>query len=68
MKTITFLLISSFILYPSSFVGASTTIDTNNAYAYGANIGWCNAFADGTNGAVIGQFYCTGYIYSANVG
>jgi hypothetical protein len=47
---------------------ASSTLDTNNAYAYGANIGWVNAFADGTNGAVIGQFYCTGYIYSANVG
>jgi hypothetical protein len=47
-------------------VHAATTIDTNNAY--GANIGWVNAFADGTNGAVIGQFYCTGYIYSTNVG
>jgi hypothetical protein len=47
---------------------ASTTIDANNPYAYGANIGWVNAFADGTNGAVMGQFYCSGYIYSANVG
>src|SRR5579862_6364847 len=47
---------------------ASTTIDTNNPYAYGANIGWINAFADGTNGAVIGQFFCTGFLYSANVG
>ena len=48
---------------------ATSTIDTNNAYAYGANIGWIDARADGgTNGAVIGQFYCTGYIYSANVG
>jgi hypothetical protein len=43
--------------------GASSTIDTNNAYAYGANIGWVNARADGgTNGAVIGEFYCSGYI------
>jgi hypothetical protein len=48
---------------------ASSTIDTNNASAFGANIGWINARADGgTNGAVMGQFYCTGYIYSANVG
>jgi len=52
----------------AAWAKAATTIDTNNAYAYGANIGWINAFADGTNGAVIGQFYCTGYIYSANVG
>jgi hypothetical protein len=69
MKLITVLLLSSFILVgPLVSVRASTTIDTNNAYAYGANIGWVNAFADGTNGAVLGQFYCTGYIYSANVG
>jgi hypothetical protein len=48
---------------------AASTIDTNNAFAYGANIGWINARADGgTNGAVIGEFYCSGYIYSANVG
>jgi hypothetical protein len=69
MKPIAILLLSSFILIGSlASVHASTTIDTNNAYAYGANIGWVNAFADGTNGAVMGQFYCTGYIYSANVG
>ena len=69
MKPITVLLLSSCILIGSlASVRASTTIDTNNAYAYGANIGWVNAFADGTNGAVMGQFYCTGYIYSANVG
>jgi hypothetical protein len=52
----------------ASPVHASTTIDTNNAYAYGANMGWVNAFSDGTNGAVMGQFYCTGYVYSADVG
>lgn len=47
----------------------TSTIDTNNPYAYGANIGWINARADsGTNGAVIGEFYCSGYIYSANCG
>src|ERR1035437_9117163 len=69
MKHITVLLLSSVILVGSlASVPAATTIDTNNAYAYGANIGWVKAFADGTNGAVIGQFYCKGYIYSANVG
>lgn len=48
---------------------ASSTIDSTNSFAYGANIGWVNAFADGgTNGAVIGEFYCSGYIYAANVG
>ena len=67
---ITLVFLSSVFCLLSSAVAvlASTTIDTNNAYAYGANIGWVNAFADGTNGAVMGQFYCMGYIYSANVG
>jgi hypothetical protein len=67
MKAITLTIIVLFG-WAASQLRAATTIDTNNAYAYGANIGWVNAFADGTNGAVIGQFYCTGYIYSANVG
>jgi len=47
---------------------AVTTIDSGNAYAYGANFGWLNAHADGSDGAVIGQFVCLGNIYSANTG
>lgn len=47
---------------------AGTTIDHLNAYAYGQNIGWLNGYADGTNGAVMGQWYCTGYLYSPNFG
>ena len=54
------------ILTISSMV--ATTIDPANKYAYGANIGWINAEADTTNGAVIGQAFCTGYMYGANVG
>jgi hypothetical protein len=69
MKRIAILLLSSFILHPLSLSFAASTINTNNPYAYAANIGWINGRADdGTNGAVIGQFYCTGYLYAANVG
>lgn len=46
----------------------ATTIDSTNRYAYGANVGWLDAVANTNNGAVIGQFYCSGDIYSANVG
>jgi len=49
-------------------IQAATTIDPANPYGYGANIGWVNAEADSTNGAVIGQAVCSGYIYSANCG
>jgi hypothetical protein len=49
---------------------AATTInpETNKSFGYGANIGWLNAYADDTNGAVIGDYICSGYIYSANCG
>jgi hypothetical protein len=47
---------------------ATTTIDPVNKYAYGANLGWMNWYADGANGAVIGDYVCAGYLYTANVG
>ena len=62
------ILVSSFILLPSSFLFAATTIDAANKYAYGANVGWINGYADGANGAVIGEYVCSGYLYAANVG
>ena len=47
---------------------AASTINNGNQYAYGANVGWVNARGDITNGAVIGEFVCSGYLYGANVG
>lgn len=47
---------------------AATTIDPFNKYAYGANIGWINAEGDIANGAIIGQAFCSGHMYSANCG
>jgi hypothetical protein len=61
-------LVSAFILQPSALLEAATTINPVNKYAYGANLGWLNAYADGANGAVIGEYVCSGYIYAANVG
>jgi hypothetical protein len=47
---------------------ATTSINSTNHYAYGANIGWMDWRGDVTNGAVIGEYVCSGYIYAANVG
>ena len=48
---------------------ASSTINATNRYAYGANVAWMDWRGDdGTNGAVIGEFVCSGYIYGANIG
>ena len=47
---------------------ASSNIDPEHSSAYGANMGWIEARGDGTNGAVVGTYYCTGYVWSANCG
>lgn len=47
---------------------AGSTINAANRHAYGANVGWLDARADGTNGAVIGQHFCSGSLWGANVG
>lgn len=47
---------------------ADSTISLVHRHAYGANAGWVDARGDVTNGAVIGQAYCTGYLYGANIG
>ena len=47
---------------------ANTTIDPAHNMAYAGNVGWVNFSGNTTHGAVIGQAFCSGYIYSANCG
>jgi len=49
-------------------VRAASTVDAANRYAYGADFGWVDARADTANGAVIGAYVCSVYLYAANVG
>jgi len=58
----------AFSIFLATSIQAATTIDPSNPYGYGANTGWINAEADTVHGAVIGQAFCSGYIYSANGG
>ena len=53
---------SSFFILHSSFVQAGTTMDATNRYAYAANLGWVDWVADTNNGAVIGEYVCSGYL------
>jgi hypothetical protein len=52
----------------ASVASADTSINTTNHYAYGANVGWIETRGDVTNGAVIGEYVCSGYLYGANIG
>lgn len=65
--TLTVIALSA-INYQLSTSLAATTIDSANKYAFGANIGWMDWRGDTNNGAVIGEYVCSGYIYSANCG
>jgi hypothetical protein len=57
-----------FVILHSPCLRAATTIDVANHYAYAANLGWLDWRGDTANGAVIGDYVCSGSIYSANVG
>ena len=61
-------LLLAYSIQPSALLTAATTIDPANHYAYGANLGWLDARDDTANGAVIGDYVCSGCLYSANVG
>ena len=41
---------------------AATTINTANKFSYAANFGWMDWTGDGTSGAVIGAFVCSGSV------
>src|ERR1044071_159720 len=58
------------ILLTASLAAApgATTINGVNKYSYGANLGWMDWRGDTNNGAVIGEYVCSGYLYAANVG
>jgi len=47
---------------------AATSINAVNKRAYGANVGWIDFRGNTNNGAVIGEFVCSGFLYGANVG
>jgi hypothetical protein len=55
-------------LFLSLFVRGQSTINSADRFAYAANAGWIDSRADGANGARIGEFICSGYLYGANVG
>ena len=61
-------LVVSLWMLMGSLAWAETTINETNHYAYGANIGWTEMRGDLTNGVVMGQYACTGFVWSANCG
>jgi len=61
-------LIAILLLAEAVALAEYSNVDYLDKEAFGANIGWIDAYADGTNGVVIGTNVCSGYLYSANIG
>lgn len=68
MKRVSFLFSVCLLAAWSHPAAAATTINATHRDAYGANVGWLNFRGDVANGAAIGLFYSTGYVWSANCG
>src|SRR3981081_1986750 len=62
------LLLSLSLLAPPLVANATSTINSTNAYAWAANLGWTNGRPSAADGVVISEFVCSGYIYGANFG
>lgn len=52
----------------AAVTAGATTINPTHRYAYGANVGWMDARGDVAHGAVVGPHFCSGSVWSANVG
>lgn len=61
-------LATALILAGASASFAAATINPGNRFAYAANLGWMDWRGDTNNGAVIGEYVCSGYMWAANVG
>jgi len=53
---------------PWQVLAASSNVNADSAYAWAPNAGWLNWRGDVVNGVEVGQFICSGSIYSANLG
>ena len=67
MKTNTALILAT-LLALTARVGAQSTINSTNKYAYGANTGWMDFRSSPTYGVAVGEVYLSGKIYAANFG
>ncbi len=68
MKAFMRLVVTSFCWFGLTANVPATTINPVNRHGYGANIGWLNFRGDVANGAKIGLYFSTGYVWSANTG
>jgi hypothetical protein len=51
-----------------ALAATNSTINASKKWAWSSSIGWINCKSDSTNGMVVGQYVCSGYMYSPTEG
>lgn len=63
-----FSVFTSLAVLATSHLHADSTIDPAAALAWASNVGWTNWRPSGADGAVIGEYVCSGSVFCANIG
>ncbi|MBA4387187.1 MAG: hypothetical protein C0404_04340 [Verrucomicrobia bacterium] len=58
--------VAAFVMAPS--LTADTTVNSTNRWAWSSGASWLDCRVDTTNGMVVGQYYCGGYMYGGSAG
>jgi len=61
-------LIAGLLVVMTSCLTASSTISTQQRWSWSSGAGWMNWRTSSTNGVVVGQYSCSGWIYSSSCG
>ncbi|MDD4869109.1 MAG: hypothetical protein PHR77_01015 [Kiritimatiellae bacterium] len=52
----------------SSFAATNSTINSTQKWTWSSSVGWLNCKSDSTSGVVVGQYFCSGFMYNSSVG
>jgi hypothetical protein len=67
-RLIIFLAAAAASIFSIQDSASGTTFGAGDQHSWGGNVGWLGWAAGGTQGAAIGEYVCSGYLYGANIG
>ena len=52
----------------TALASTNSTINSTRKWAWSSSVGWINCKSDATNGMIVGQYVCSGFMYSPTAG
>jgi len=69
MRTVAaIMLVAAFACTVFAITNSTISLTTSNKWAWSSSVGWINCRNDDTNGIIIGQYVCAGFMYSPTAG